>query len=247
MPIRVLLLILLIAPTAAAGEWISLFNGEDLDDWTPKFAKHEAGENIFDTFRVVDGKLVVTFEDWEHGFDGHFGHLFYTGPVADGGVFGDCRFRAEFRLVGDQHTGSPKWAFRNNGLMILGQRVEELEVDQDFPTSVEVQLLAGADNGKPRACGNACTPGTVIVLDGELFKPHVVKADGPTVPHEEWAVVEVEVRDGRVTHFVNGEAVLSYRDPQLDDGTLLTSGTLSLQAESSPTEFRSVEVMFFDD
>ena len=28
------------------GEWIQLFNGKDLDDWTPKFTHHELGRKL---------------------------------------------------------------------------------------------------------------------------------------------------------------------------------------------------------
>ena len=43
------------APAAAAADWIQLFNGRDLTGWTPKFAKHDLGENFNNTFRVEDG------------------------------------------------------------------------------------------------------------------------------------------------------------------------------------------------
>ena len=58
-----------------------------------------------------------------------------------------------------------------------------------------------------------------------------------------------------IRHFVNGELVLEYEQPQLDekdadaralikDGDkLLRRGYISLQAESHPCEFRKVELM----
>ena len=39
--------------------WIALFNGKDLDGWTPKIKGYPAGENYADTFRVEDGVLKV--------------------------------------------------------------------------------------------------------------------------------------------------------------------------------------------
>jgi hypothetical protein len=42
---------------------------------------------------------------------------------------------------------------------------------------------------------------------------------------------------------VNGEEVLRYEEPQKDDGTLLTGGSISLQSESHPTDFRKVEIV----
>ena len=56
-------------------------------------------------------------------------------------------------------------------------------------------------------------------------------------------------------HLINGEEVLSYTEPQLDpadkdaqklikDGKLLLEGgSISLQAESHPVEFRKVEIL----
>lgn len=240
-----LLFVLLAAPLAHAGEWIPLFDGDSLDDWTPKFTGYEAGENLHDTFRVDDGLLKVCYDDWDR-FDGEFGHLFYTGPVADGD-FGDCRFRVVVRFAGEQVANGPGWAFRNNGLMTLGQRPEEMELDQKFPDSLEVQLLARAESNKQRSTGNLCTPGTDVVMDGALRKKHCTESSSPTFEADEWVTVEFEFKDGVATHFVDGEPVLTYADPQLDDGTLVESGSVSIQAETAECEFKSIEVMFFDE
>jgi hypothetical protein len=35
---------------------------------------------------------------------------------------------------------------------------------------------------------------------------------------------------------------MEYTNPQLDDGTLLEGGSISLQSESHPVEFRKVEL-----
>ena len=45
-------------------EWIQLFNGKDLTGWTAKIRGHELGDNYADTFRVVDGKLVVSYDKY---------------------------------------------------------------------------------------------------------------------------------------------------------------------------------------
>ena len=60
-------------------DWIQLFNGKNLDGWTPKFAKHDLGENYNNTFRVEDGLLKVRYDKWET-FNGEFGHMFYKDP-----------------------------------------------------------------------------------------------------------------------------------------------------------------------
>src|SRR6476620_1306083 len=66
-------------PKADAKDWIQLFNGKNLDGWTPKFAKHDLGENYNDTFRVENSMLEVRYDKWQT-FDGEFGHLFYKDP-----------------------------------------------------------------------------------------------------------------------------------------------------------------------
>ena len=37
--------------TAPSGNWISLLNGKDLADWTPKIAGEPLGDNYRNTFR----------------------------------------------------------------------------------------------------------------------------------------------------------------------------------------------------
>ena len=73
--------------------------------------------------------------------------------------------------------------------------------------------------------------------------------------------LEVEVRgNGVIKHILEGETVLEYSKPQLDErdkhakelseasGTLMLSGgSISLQSESHPVEFRKVELMVLKD
>ena len=77
---------------AKKDEWIPLFNGKNLDGWTPKFAKHNLGENFNDTFRVEDGILRVAYDKYAK-FDGEFGHLFYKDK------FSHYVLRVEYRFV----------------------------------------------------------------------------------------------------------------------------------------------------
>lgn len=253
------LALLLIVPAAKAAEkaeaegtWIQLFNGKDLTGWTPKFKGHALGENYKNTFRVEDGVLKVCYDQYD-SFGGAFGHLFYAKP------FKNYRLRVEYRFVGDQVKGGPGWAFRNNGIMIHGQAPETMRKDQSFPASIEVQLLGGRGTGK-RSTLNLCTPGTNVVMDGKLVTRHVINSTSKTYHGDQWVIGEVEVRGNTIKHIIGGETVLSYTDPQLDprDGDakklieggqdkMLTGGTISIQAESHPCEFRKIEIMVLDD
>ena len=232
--------------------WIPLFNGKDLTGWKVKIAGHELGDNFNNTFRVEDGLLKVRYDGYEE-FLGEFGHLFYEKP------FSNYRLRAEYRFVGEQLEGGPTWAFRNNGLMIHGQSPESMRKDQFFPVSIEVQLLGGPETGE-RTTANLCTPGTNVVMDGELVTKHVVNSTSKTYPGDQWVTVEVEVRGNTIKHIVDGKKVLEYTDPQLDekdpdaqrlmaDGypKMLTSGTISIQSESHPIDFRKIELLVLDD
>ena len=219
------------------GEWIQLFNGKDLTGWSPKFRGQDLGVNYNNTFRVKDGVLQVAYDKYDKWGES-FGHLFYKDE------FSHYILRAEYRFVGDQVEGGPKWALRNNGFMIHGQSAESIKKEQLFPNSIEVQLLGGApDDKNPRPTLSICTPGTHIVMDGKLVKSHVIKSKGPTFHGDEWVSIEIEVRGSEVIrHKVGGKVVMEYSKPQLDDGTVLEKGSISIQAESHGTEFRKIEL-----
>ena len=60
---------------------------------------------------------------------------------------------------------------------------------------------------------------------------------------DQWVTVEIEIRGSKsIKHMIDGKTVMEYTNPQLDDGTLLEGGTISLQSESHPVEFRKVEL-----
>ncbi|MBN6150281.1 DUF1080 domain-containing protein [Xanthomonas sp. AmX2] len=67
--------------SAEKEEWIALFNGRDLDGWTPKIAGHALGDNFANTFRVEDGLLKVRYDQYR-SFGTKFGHLFYKDPFS---------------------------------------------------------------------------------------------------------------------------------------------------------------------
>jgi len=224
------------AAKSSEGQWISLFNGKDLEGWTPKFVGYKAGENYKNTFRVVDGLLTVSYDQWEQ-FNSVFGHLFYKTE------FSHYKIRAVYRFIGDQVSGGPGWARRNNGLMLHGQTVESMTLKQDFPASIEVQLLGGFEEGR-RTTANLCTPGTHVVFNDRVDKRHCLSSRSKTFRGDQWVTCEVEVRGSEgLRHFVNGELAMEYKLPQLDDGTLIEKGTISIQAESHPTQFKSIEVL----
>jgi hypothetical protein len=228
--------------------WKSLFNGENLDGWTVKITKHPLGVDPFDTFRVEDGILKVSYDKYSN-FDGQFGHLYSNL------AYSDYILRMEYRFDGKLAAGAS--ADLNSGVMIHSQPPQSMELDQRFPVSLEFQFLA--DQGKgPRSTGNVCTPGTNIEIDGNLVEQHIVKSSAPTFPADEWVLAEVEVHGSdEVIHRINGKEVMRYQHPQLDPKgasvktealfaagapLMLGFGHLALQSEGHPVWFRNIEI-----
>src|SRR5690554_4354936 len=62
-------------------EWITLFNGRDLNDWIVKITGYEAGDNFADTYRVEDGLLTVSYDGYDV-FGNRYGNIFYKEPFS---------------------------------------------------------------------------------------------------------------------------------------------------------------------
>lgn len=224
-------------------KWKQLFNRKNLKGWDMKIRKHKFKENYGNTFRVENGNLEVRYDQYGGVFAEQFGHLFFNKP------YSYYLIGVEYRFVGEQLNDGPGWAFRNSGIMIHGQAPETMTKNQDFPNSIEVQLLGGSGKGE-RPTANLCTPGTQYVKDGKVIKTHCITSGSKTFSGDQWIRVEVLVLgDSLIVHYVNGEEVLRYQRPQLDpigdeaEGKLLKGGTISLQSESHPVDFRKVEII----
>jgi hypothetical protein len=233
------------------GSWVSLFNGKDLEGWDIKITGYELNNNYKNTFRVENGLLRVCYDEYDK-FSGEFGHIFYKTP------YSHYRIRVEYRFTGEQTPGGPSWAFRNSGVMLHSQSAASMGLNQDFPVSIEAQLLGG-DGISERHTSNVCTPGTNIEMKGQLITQHCVESISNTYNGDVWVKAEFEVMgDSVINHILEGHTVLSYMHPQvggnsvpegfpLPEGTLLKEGYICLQAESHPVEFRKVEILEIKD
>lgn len=245
----VLIAITVNAQKIKPGKWIKLFNGKNLDGWTVKIKDHPLNDNFGNTFRVENGVIKVSYDQYDGKFNNQFGHLFYKKQ------FSAYLLVVEYRFTGDQIKDGPGWAFRNSGLMLHGQTPQSMTLDQDFPICLEAQLLGG--NGKDqRTTNNLCTPGTNVVMNGKLHTPHCTNSASKTYHGDQWVRAEVLIlKDSIVKHIVEGDTVLTYEKPQYDGndrwvkqgglkaGALIKEGTISLQSESHPLEFRKVELL----
>jgi hypothetical protein len=235
-----------VKPQNADGKWIQLFNGKDLNDWSIKISGKPLHDNNGNTFQVKEGKLTVNYDQYQD-FGDQYGHIFYNKK------FSAYLLEVEYRFVGQQAPGGPGWALRNSGAMLHSQDPTTMGLAQDFPISLEMQLLGG-DGQHERHTANLCTPGTHVVMKGKLFTPHCIDSNSKTYHGEQWVRAGALVLgDSLVQHIVEGDTVITYHKPQVGggnvshtlpgvkkDGTMLQEGFIALQSESHPVEFRKV-------
>ncbi|MFA6083217.1 DUF1080 domain-containing protein [Mucilaginibacter sp.] len=229
--------------------WKKLFNGNDIKDWFVKINHHLVGENYGNTFRVEDGIIKIRYDQYGE-FNDQFGHLYYKTP------FSYYHLRFEYRFVGKQQKGAPDYTLLNSGVMFHSQDPRTMLKDQDWPISIEMQLLAGLGDGKPRPTGNMCSPGTDVVYKGKVSPDHCINSISKTYDGEQWVKGELIVQGNKlITHIINGDTVLQYSRPTIgggvahgydpkykQDGKLLSSGFIALQSEGQPVDFRNIEI-----
>jgi hypothetical protein len=241
-------------------EWVRLFNGKDLSGWDIKIAGQPLNSNYKNTFRWQDSMLRISYSEYD-SFKNRFGHIYFKTP------FSYYKLKFEYRITGNQMADAPIWGRNNSGVMIHSQSAQSLNRDQNFPVSIEMQLLKGADN-EERPTGNVCTPGTQIHFQDALYAGHCLNSNSKTYTGDQWVNGSVEVYgDSLVRHIINGDTVLTYtklmigggfvgpemtwKDAGITDsaywiskaGTPLKEGYIALQAESQPVDFRHVEVL----
>ncbi|MDR1170284.1 MAG: DUF1080 domain-containing protein [Prevotellaceae bacterium] len=234
-------------PAGQKEEWIPLFNGKDLEGWTVKIKGYPAGENFGNTFYVEDSILKVGYSAYDSSFANRFGHL-YTNKS-----YSHYKLRVEYRFTGEQAEGGPGWAYRNSGAMLHAQAPETVALEQDFPVSIEAQMLGGSGTGERRTA-NVCTPGTEVHINGELYKGHCYESTSKTYHGDQWVTLEMIVLGDSIAHHVmEGDTVMTYTKMTVGGGSVnpkpnipegpLTEGRIALQSESHPVEFRKVELL----
>lgn len=231
-------------------EWISLFNGKDIDDWYVKIHHHETGDNYGNTFRVVDSTIQVRYDQYD-SFNERYGHLYYKTP------YSYYHLKMDYHFTGEWRTDAPDYTQLNSGVMYHSQDPHTMPKEQDWPISVEMQFLADLEDGNPRSTGNMCSPGTHIVYNGDLDTRHCINSSSKTYHPDEWINAELIVLGSEaVIHIINGDTVLKYTNPQIGgpvvnrfdpkqkpDGQLLEKGFIALQSEGQPIDFKNIKLL----
>lgn len=230
-------------------QWIDLFNGRDLNDWIVKIHHHDVGVNFGNTFRVEDNMIKVRYDQYDD-FNDQFAHLYYKQP------FSSFHLTYEYHFTGTLQKGAPEYTLLNSGVMFHSQDPRTMPKEQNWPISVEMQLLAGLGDGQPRPTGNMCSPGTEIEYEGGLYDGHCLNSSSKTYTADQWIHAELIVySDSLIMHVIEGDTVLRYSKPSMGGGvvngydttywkpgTPLKSGYIALQSEGQPIDFRNIRL-----
>jgi hypothetical protein len=231
-------------------DWVNLFNGKDLTGWTPKLQHHECGENYGDTFRVKKKSIQVRYDQYTQGFGERYGHLYFDQ------AYSYYQLKLKYKITGQWMSDSPGFTKGNSGVMYHSQAPWTMNVEQDWPRSIEMQLLADTPEGK-RTTGNMCSPGTHITLNGQLDERHCIESNCPSRPKDEWVNISITVLgDSLITHSVEGKEVFSYTKPTqggplvnndikiyYTEGKTINSGHIALQSEGQEVDFKEIKLL----
>ncbi len=214
-----------------------------------KISSYPLGENFGNTFRVENGILKVRYDGYGPDLKDRFGTLYFDKELTN------YRLKVEYRFVGETAPGAPKWGYRDSGIQFHGQPPSTQKLNQPFPVCLEYNFHGG--NGTDaRPLGAMCANGMFVEVGGEKNTTTCVPARVPKTFHgDQWVSAEIDIKDGKITHYVNGEEILSYANPTYDPNnetskTLMLNGDIavrggyvSLQSNSHPIDFRKIELL----
>ena len=255
--IFIYLLILVLSSCIPEREnWISLFDGENLDGWEMKIAGYELNDNYRNTFSIQDGVIRVSYIDYD-SFDRKFGHLFYTKKK-----FKNYHLKMDYRFYGNHvnlfKNEDEAWNYKNSGVMLHSEDPSKMLLNQEFPVSIEAQFLGGS-GVKERPTLNMCSPGTEVDINESQAMEHCISSSSKTYHNEDWISVEFVVySDSIVHHIINKDTVMSYSNIKIGGeylsdnftdkvGEPLKEGFISLQSEGHPIEFKNIRIKEFSD
>lgn len=178
--------------------WKLLFDGKSLEGW-------KAAEDP-SSFWVEDGRIVV---------DGPRGHLFYEGPIANGGDFLNFEFKADVYTYPQANSG-----------IFFHTNYQNEGWPQD---GYEAQI--NATHRDPRKTGS-------------LYAVQDVMDEAPHEDHE-WFEYHIIVDNKDITFKINNETVNEFSEPEDREGTIrLSRGTIALQAHDPDSRiyFRNLKI-----
>ena len=199
--------------TNSKEEWVSLFNGKDLNGWDIKIANHNLNDNFNNTFQVQDSMIRIVYNEYDV-FDDKYGHIYYKTP------YSYYKLRFDYRFIKEQTSGGENWNVRNSGVMIHSQSAKSNAFEQHFPVSLEIQLLGGLNKGE-RTTANLCTPGTAVYFNDKLDYTHCITSESKTYNGDQWVHIEAIILGNEsIIHIIENDIVLKYTRPEIDSSFL---------------------------
>ncbi|MAB77281.1 MAG: glycosyl hydrolase [Verrucomicrobiales bacterium] len=202
---------LALATVEAEEGFIELFNGENLDGWTP------SKENP-DSYSVKDGKLIVK---------GGRSHLFYTGDV-QAGKFKDFELKVRAKTFPGANSGVYFHSeYQNEGWPNKGYECQVNSTHKDPKKTGSlygvINILVLAEGQKQPKGGKHIERDKAPSTDGEWFDYHIIVKGR-----------DIEIR-------VNGETTVKYSEPKggpdtVFGGRRLSEGTFAIQAHDPDSE-----------
>lgn len=193
-----------------------IFGPGDTGSWYVYLDKRQPGED--------PGKVFLFEGDVLHVSGKEFGYISTKKKYAD------------FHLLFEFKWGEKKHPPRENAKRDAGvlYHTDIYNGDKIWPRSLEFQVQEGD-------CGDFwMTDSTIIIHDGKPTKPgnnvQVIKSKDAEKPTGEWNKAEVIVKNGEITHLLNGEIV--------NTGKLANTktGTIVLQSEGAELYYRNIQV-----
>jgi len=189
-----------------------LFNGKDLSNW--RFIVDGDKMPVNEMYMIRDGVIHI------QGSSTIFGYM-YTEKK-----YKDFTLELEWKWVGEA---------TNSGIFMM---IAEPQQGNAFPKAIECQLKGG-------------DAGDFVMLSGSDLDEYVLPANGrrpafPVIkkrqdsnekPIGEWNRAKIEVKDGKITIYING--VL-----QNQATNKVKEGHIGLQSEGGPIQFRNLKISF---
>jgi hypothetical protein len=214
---RALALLLALAVSASAADFVPLFSGKDTTGWTatlrPPKDKPDSKPDPKDTWSVRDGVLVCTGKP--------------NGYLATATEYGDYTLKLKWRYP----VGTVK---PNSGVLL-----HLTGPDKVWPNCVEMQLKGGFAGDFWR---NPAADGKMPAFDGknkdaaDKTDRHYLRIpkDDIEKPLGEWNECEITTARGAITVSVNGQKANE------STGGALKKGRIALQSEGSAVEFKDI-------
>ena len=184
-----------------------IFNGKDLSNWNFVVDGNKVAADK--VYSVKDGNILIQGDP--------FGYM-YTKKK-----YKNYTLELEWSWIGEG---------TNSGIFLA---IAETESGNPFPNAIECQLKSGI-------------AGDFVLLGGSDLNEYVVPAEGrpafPVIqkreasnekPIGEWNKAKIEVRDGKITIYINGTL-------QNQGTNKVKEGYIGLQSEGGPIQFRNLKL-----